>query len=68
MIAGLTVGLTVIPQGLAYSVIAGLPPQVCLCVRLCVFMVLWLWGGRSVGRSVLLNVTPQGGPALFSAF
>ncbi|XP_076444459.1 sodium-independent sulfate anion transporter-like isoform X2 [Babylonia areolata] len=27
LIAGLTVGLTVIPQGLAYAVIAGLPPQ-----------------------------------------
>lgn len=28
LIAGLTVGLTVIPQGLAYAVVAGLPPQV----------------------------------------
>ena len=28
LIAGLTVGLTVIPQGLAYAVIAELPPQV----------------------------------------
>jgi len=27
IIAGLTVGLTVIPQGLAYATIAGLPPQ-----------------------------------------
>ncbi|KAK7501491.1 hypothetical protein BaRGS_00007295, partial [Batillaria attramentaria] len=27
LIAGLTVGLTVIPQGLAYAVVAGLPPQ-----------------------------------------
>lgn len=27
-IAGLTVGLTVIPQGLAYAKIANLPPQV----------------------------------------
>ena len=27
MIAGLTVGLTVIPQGLAYAVLAGLPTQ-----------------------------------------
>ena len=28
LIAGITVGLTVIPQGIAYSLIAGLPPQV----------------------------------------
>lgn len=28
LIAGLTVGLTVIPQGLAYAVVAGLQPQV----------------------------------------
>lgn len=29
LIAGITVGLTVIPQGLAYSGVAGLPTQVC---------------------------------------
>lgn len=28
IVAGITVGLTVIPQSLAYSYIAGLPPQV----------------------------------------
>lgn len=28
-IAGLTVGLTLIPQALAYSTLAGLEPQVC---------------------------------------
>jgi len=27
MIAGITVGLTVIPQGIAYAIVAGLPPQ-----------------------------------------
>lgn len=26
-IAGLTVGLTAIPQGIAYAIVAGLPPQ-----------------------------------------
>lgn len=30
LIAGLTVGLTLIPQALAYSTLAGLEPQVCL--------------------------------------
>lgn len=28
LVAGITVGLTIIPQALAYSSIAGLPPQV----------------------------------------
>lgn len=27
-LAGITVGLTAIPQGIAYAVVAGLPPQV----------------------------------------
>lgn len=30
MIAGITVGLTVMPQGLAYAALAGLPTQVSL--------------------------------------
>jgi len=29
IIAGITVGLTVMPQGLAYATLAGLEPQVC---------------------------------------
>ena len=43
LIAGLTVGLTVIPQGIAYAVVAGLPPQYGLysafvgCFVYCVF-------------------------------
>ena len=28
LIAGITVGLTVIPQGIAYAIVANLPPQV----------------------------------------
>ena len=28
LVAGITVGITVIPQGLAYSTVAGLPPEV----------------------------------------
>ena len=32
IIAGLTVGLTVIPQGLAYAKIANLPAQVCIYI------------------------------------
>ena len=30
LVAGITVGLTVIPQGLAYGNLAGLPAQVCI--------------------------------------
>jgi hypothetical protein len=30
LVAGITVGLTVIPQGLAYANLAGLPTQVCI--------------------------------------
>lgn len=30
-IAGITVGLTILPQGLAYASLAGLPPQVHIC-------------------------------------
>ena len=43
MIAGVTVGLTVIPQGIAYAAVAGLPPQYGLysafmgCFAYCVF-------------------------------
>lgn len=32
LIAGITVGLTVMPQGLAYATLAGLEPQVCFFV------------------------------------
>ena len=43
IIAGITVGLTVIPQGIAYAIVAGLPPQYGLysafmgCFVYCVF-------------------------------
>ncbi|EDO34158.1 predicted protein, partial [Nematostella vectensis] len=43
LIAGLTVGLMVVPQGLAYALVAGLPPQYGLysafmgCFVYCVF-------------------------------
>lgn len=30
ILAGLTVGLTAIPQGIAYAIVAGLPAQVCM--------------------------------------
>jgi MFS superfamily sulfate permease-like transporter len=34
LIAGITVGLTVLPQGLAYATVAGLPPIVSVRYRL----------------------------------
>lgn len=33
LVAGLTVGLTAIPQGIAYAVVAGLEPQVQLLIK-----------------------------------
>jgi sodium-independent sulfate anion transporter 11 len=30
VVAGITVGLTVIPQSLPYALLAGLPPEVCI--------------------------------------
>lgn len=50
LIAGLTVGLTVIPQGLAYSGVVNLPPQVsstngyCSCVCVNTFSQPYLYG------------------------
>ena len=34
LVAGITVGVTVIPQGLAYATVAGLPPQVILNISI----------------------------------
>jgi sodium-independent sulfate anion transporter 11 len=35
LVAGITVGVTAIPQGLAYATVAGLPPQVRLNILIC---------------------------------
>lgn len=43
-IAGLTVALTAIPQGIAYAVIAGLPPQYGLYAELMPGIVYMLFG------------------------
>ena len=32
LIAGITVGLTIIPQGIAYALVANLPPQVIIFI------------------------------------
>lgn len=37
LVAGITVGLTVIPQALAYAGIAGIPPQVIISFYLQIF-------------------------------
>jgi len=40
-LAGLTVGLTAIPQGIAYAIVAGLPAQVgTRYERACIYCVL----------------------------
>lgn len=40
LVAGITVGLTVIPQALAYAGIAGLDPAVCILSTLASFPLL----------------------------
>lgn len=43
-IAGVTVGLTVMPQGLAYAILAGLEPQVRLVDQLFIFIsIFFCW-------------------------
>lgn len=43
LIAGVTVGLTVLPQGLAYATLAGLEPQVSTCASFSTISVVnWL--------------------------
>ena len=39
-IAGLTVALTAIPQGIAYGAVAGLPVEVCVYIRIMVISVI----------------------------
>lgn len=53
-IAGLTVALTAIPQGIAYAVIAGLPPQYGLYAEVMPGLVYMLFGSCSyitIGRT-----------------
>lgn len=59
-IAGLTVGLTAIPQGIAYAIVAGLPPQYGLYSGFVGCFVYFLLGsckdvtiGKYVYRSIL---------------
>lgn len=42
VLAGLTVGLTVVPQALAYAEVAGLPVQVSLSSVLLAFLIFLL--------------------------
>ena len=49
LIAGLTVGLTIIPQGIAYAIVAQLPPQVTFfflsvstCLQLIPSFIVWI--------------------------
>lgn len=39
LLAGLTVGLTTVPQALAYAEVAGLPVQVCVSLSLSLFLI-----------------------------
>ncbi|XP_072931637.1 sodium-independent sulfate anion transporter-like isoform X2 [Epargyreus clarus] len=57
MIAGITVGLTSIPQGIAYAMVAGLPPQVGLYSSIFPGVVYMLFGSCkdvTVGPTAIL--------------
>jgi len=69
MIAGVTVGLTVIPQGIAYAVVAGLPPQYGLYSAFMGCFVYCLFGsakditiGPTAIMALMTNTYAQYGP------
>lgn len=69
LIAGLTVGLTVIPQGIAYAVVAGLPPQYGLYSAFMGCFVYCLFGsckditiGPTAIMALMTSVHAQHGP------
>lgn len=63
ILAGLVVGLALIPEAIAFSIIAGVDPQVGLYASFCIAVVIAFVGGRSgmisaaTGAMALLMVT-----------
>lgn len=64
LLAGLIVALTLIPEAIAFSVIAGVDPKVGLYASFCIAVVIAFAGGRpgmisaATGAMALLMVTP----------
>jgi SulP family sulfate permease len=61
-IAGLTAAVFVVPQGMAYAVLAGLPPVTGLYAAIVMSIVAALWGS-----SIFLNTGPTTTAALLTA-
>ncbi|HFZ8993280.1 TPA: SulP family inorganic anion transporter [Citrobacter freundii] len=63
VLAGIVVALALIPEAIAFSIIAGVDPQVGLCSAFCIPIVMAFFGGRtamissSTGAMALLMVT-----------
>jgi sodium-independent sulfate anion transporter 11 len=58
LIAGVTVGLTVIPQSLAYATLAGLEPQVCrnFVLNYVVFSCVLIYYKNACGSTYIVSV------------
>lgn len=63
LIAGLTVALTAIPQGIAYAVLAGLPPQYGLYSEIMPGIMYMIFGSTSyitIGKAQLQITNTEG--------
>lgn len=79
LVAGVTVGLVLLPQALAFSLLAGLPPAMGLYSAIVAAFVGALWGSSShlnsgptntasiITLSVLLPIAAPGSPAFIAA-
>ncbi len=79
LLAGVTVGLVLLPQALAFSLLAGLPPAMGLYAAVVAAVVAALWGSSShlntgptntaaiITLSVLLPIAVPGSPAFIAA-
>lgn len=63
VLAGIVVGLALIPESIAFSAIAGVDPQVCLYASFCIAVSIAFFGGRpamisaATGAMALLMIT-----------
>ncbi|RKF59580.1 Sulfate permease 2 [Erysiphe neolycopersici] len=59
LVAGITIGAVVVPQGMAYSVLAGIPPQYGLYSSLIGVLIYWLFATSkdiSIGPIAIMSV------------
>ncbi len=79
LVAGATVGIVLLPQGLAFALLAGLPPEMGLYSAIVASIVAALWGSSNhlqtgptntasaLTLSVLLPIAVPGSPAFIAA-